>query len=476
MNQQRPRHALSAVAALTVAWIAIGSLVARGVDPAPVGGDDWKYDVLYRKVGKPYRGLITEDTADHVRIRCVIRRPGAPTVVYTEEFRRDEIDHLEKLDDEERRQLTARLDGLARERNELASYLKAIEGKATGGDESPELKTVPWPPDRRVRARCYASTHFRLVSDARDEVIQLAALNLEQVFAAYARTLPPRLSVSRPTTILLMSSSADYQTYARGRGLNLLNPAFYDAAADQIVCLGDLDRLADEVKRVQRNHDAQREKLKQTEDSLKKAYAGKPPAELLKPLEESRRKMKAAEDHNAEDFAKARRRLFQRLYHEAFHAYVNQCVYPAADGELPRWLDEGLAQIFETAVVEVGELRIVHVDKERWDALRAAQTKGTMLSTAELLRAGPRQFVFAHAAEQQASDRHYLASWAVAFDLTFERRLLGTKALDQYVAALKRQTDPLVAFRDLVGQPLTEFEKDHTAYLKRLRPDGTAPK
>ena len=50
----------------------------------------------------------------------------------------------------------------------------------------------------------------------------------------------------------------------------------------------------------------------------------------------------------------------------------------------------------------------------------------------------------------------------------FERKLLGTKALDDYVAALKRGTDPLDAFRDLVGEPLPQFEKEHLQYLKDL--------
>ena len=48
--------------------------------------------------------------------------------------------------------------------------------------------------------------------------------------------------------------------------------------------------------------------------------------------------------------------------------------------------------------------------------------------------------------------------------------------MDDYVRSLNRGTDPLEAFRDLVGQPLPRFEKDFLDYLKRLRLDGTTGK
>ena len=135
--------------------------------------------------------------------------------------------------------------------------------------------------------------------------------------------------------------------------------------------------------------------------------------------------------------------------------------------------NEGLAQIFETAIFEAGELRVGHADKERYEAVRIALARGTLLPLTDLLRSGPAQFQVAHSSSQQASDRHYLASWALAFHLTFERKVLGSKAMDEYVRALKRGLDPLLAFRDLVGQPLPEFEKSYLQYLKSLRQDGT---
>jgi hypothetical protein len=233
--------------------------------------------------------------------------------------------------------------------------------------------------------------------------------------------------------------------------------------------------MGDELDRVRRHHDKVRAELKERETDLMQAYKGKPPPEFLTPIAEARKKIKITEDRNDQAFRQARRRLFQRLYHEAFHAYLANFVYPPAEGEVPRWFNEGLAQIFETAIIEVGELRIGHADETRLAAVRSALARDSLVPLTELLRSGPRQFVVAHGGDKAAADRHYLASWALTFYLTFEKKVLGTKSLDEYVIALHRGADPLVAFRGLVGQPLPKFEKEFQEYLKHLRPDGTSP-
>ena len=112
----------------------------------------------------------------------------------------------------------------------------------------------------------------------------------------------------------------------------------------------------------------------------------------------------------------------------------------------------------------------------RLDAVQKALKKKELLGLTDLLRSGPKQFQVAHASEKQASDQHYLASWALGFYLTFHRKLLGTKALDDYVRALQRGTDPLEAFQDLVGMPLPQLEKEFRQYLGQLQSDGSVNK
>jgi hypothetical protein len=461
-----------------IATVAV--LLAVAVAPsraaATPGGDEWKYDVVHLKKGEPLRGLIEEQGDRKVRIRCIRRRPGRPTIVHLEIIPHGEIARLELLSDADRAALQRRLDALKREWKDLTERLRQLDPRAKGATSSGDdiaLEPVAWPLDDKVKALGFRSTYFNLVANSRPGLAQLAATLLEQVYAAYARFLPPRNPKARPTTILLTRTLAEYQAIARARRLNILNPAFYDPRRNEVVCGSDLERLSDEMEKVDAHHKRLREQVKERRAQLARVYGKKVPPELLPSLMDLDARISKVEAANTRAFARARDRLFRRLYHESFHAYLGTFVYPAAEGALPHWFNEGLAQIFETAIIELGELRVGHADPKRLLAVREAlgnKPKVPLLPLTDLLRAKPEQFLVAHGSnsDKQVSDRYYLAAWALAFYLTFEQRVLGTPALDRYVHALKRGRDPLLAFRDLVGKPLPAFEKQYIDYLTKL--------
>jgi hypothetical protein len=391
-----------------------------------------------------------------------------------EKVTRPEIDRVEKLGDSDREELEQRVKALRRDRELLVAQLKLLDPAAKGKSTIDMVNLLPadWPGDPKVKALKYQSTHFNLVSNAKEEVVQLAAIQLEQLFAAYARAMPPRVAKIEPTTILLTGSVADYKAQAREQGSNLVNPAFYDDAKNQILCGSDLQRLREDLERLHRHHVELYAELDKREKELKQVYKGAIPNEIQGPIDDAKLRIKIAEDQNNKAFVDAQRRLFRPLYHEAFHAYLATAVYPRSEGEVPRWLNEGLAQIFETSIFEAGELRVGRADTKRVAAVREVLKKKE-LPLAELLRSGPKQFQVEHASDRQVSDKHFVTSWALAYYLTFERKVLGTKALDDYVHALQHGTDPLEAFETLVGTPLAQFDKEFHAYLDRLQPDGT---
>src|SRR5262249_11218184 len=153
----------------------------------------------------------------------------------------------------------------------------------------------------------------------------------------------------------------------------LKNPAFYDPSSNRVVCGTDLKRLGEDLAEFRLDARQALDKLAEQEARIVRLYGKSPElARHLQPLKEQRAQYEKAAKANDGKFETATRQLFQTLYHEAFHAYVGNFVYPPAGrgnpdgpGELPRWLNEGMAQVFETAVFEAGELRIGHADRTR---------------------------------------------------------------------------------------------------------------
>src|SRR5262249_46323398 len=150
--------------------------------------------------------------------------------------------------------------------------------------------------------------------------------------------------------------------------------AYFDPVMNQIVCATDLHELADQLDALRKKHRELQQELKRQEAALYKIYKTNPPEEAKQKLVQLQLKIKNADSENAKTFEKATQRLFQTLFHEAFHAYLAGYVYSPAENDVPCWLNEGLAQIFETAILEAGELRVGHADPERLkhvkDALR----------------------------------------------------------------------------------------------------------
>jgi len=444
-------------------------LLALLAGSAAADDDEWIYEVIHLKNGETMRGLIVRETPAEIGFQSVRRKPGRPTLVFPTTLARDQIDSIDKLDE--------------KERDRLAARIKALDPSGKGEllrMQNLDLKAAPWGKDGKGKALSYQSVYFQLVSNSRDDIVRRSAVRLEQIYFAYTRYLPPRFESGDGTTILLAQSLVDYQKRVKDQGSNLLNPAYYDAADNKVVCYCELQKLGEEMEKVRSHHQQLLEDFDAREAELKKIYKNKVPPELMARIVDGRKKVHDVIEKNEKAFRKefedGTRRLMQRLYHEAFHAYLNNFVYPPAEGELPRWLNEGLAQVFEFAILDGEEIRIGQVEKERLARAQDALKKGELVGIVDLLKSGPKQFLVAHATEAQDSDRFYVTSWAVAHYLLFDRRMVGTKAMDEYVHALHKKGDPLDSFKELIGQPLPRFEKEFKAYLENLRSNGTVGK
>jgi hypothetical protein len=438
----------------------------------------WSFDEITLSNGAKYQGLLLDDGPKEVRFQTVRRRPGQPTFTLTWKALRSEVASIKKLTDAERMVLKERIAELDQD--------GSGERKRT---QSLVLEPAMWLGEP-AKGQAYRSDHFELVSGAPGEVTRRAAVRLEQIYAAYARLLPPTNSEGRPTRIQLAPDPDSYKLLLAPLGhTDLLNPAVYDPRANLIVCGSDFRRLGKELEDARFHHAQQIVELDRYEASVKKLYKEPELKRYLDPIKRDRALVYKTDRENGEKFDKAASRLFAVLYHEAFHAYAGTFVYVPltveqvkegkGTGELPRWLNEGLAQIFETAIVEAGELRAECANPARLakvkDAVRGKNGL-RLVPLAELLTAGKDSFLTRHADQSAAADRAYLTCWAAAYYLTFDRRLIGTPKFQTYLRTVNSGGDPRIAFETLVGQPLAAFERDWHAYLLKLHPDGTLAK
>jgi hypothetical protein len=451
--------------------------VAAAQPAPPAGLSNWPFDEIVLKNGAKFQGLILARLPDGVEFRSVYRLPGRPTVTLTSYFNANEIASVKEL--------------AAADRDVLKLKLAELDPSGEGERkrmESLELVAAEWP-DRAGGARAYDSGHFRLVCTGTEELTRRSAVRLEQIYTAFARFLPPTVKAGRPTLFMLATDPAEYKALLGPLDESkLLNPAVYDPANNRILCGSDLARLGTELQSARVHHAQQLASLDRYEGGLQKLYKGDELERHLKGVAAERKRVFVADVNNGAKFTEATVRLFALLYHEAFHAYVATFAYPPlkADdvkagkgtGELPRWLNEGLAQVFETAVVEAGELRADHPDKDRLQRTKdwLKGKGGSLVPLGDLLATGRDAFLASHADQKLASDRAYLTCWALAHYLTFERRLIGTEGFQKYLIAVNSGANPKAAFAAFVGQELPAFEKDWHTYLGQLQSNGVVAK
>ena len=462
----------------TAMGLCLVAVLLAGAEPPPPGGlAKWSFDEIALTNGASLQGLILSDGPQGIRFQSVSRPPAGPTVTITWFLTKAEIARVKRLSDADRAVLKDRLAELDPSGAGERKRMESLELVAT--DE--------WPPGTAKR---YESDYFTLVSTGSDELVRRSAVRLEQIYIAFMRFLPPIAKEARPTKIMLATDEGEYKVLLRSLGkANLLNPAVFDPSTNRVLCGTEMKRLGSELQTARLHLSQQLAALARYESEVAKLYRQ---PELQRYLDASaleRRRVYATDAANGARFDRATAGIFAVLYHEAFHAYVGTFVYPPlkpdevkagrGTGELPRWLNEGLAQVFETSVVEAGELRADTPHRDRLARVKESlrDKKGPLLvPLADLLLTGKETFLASHRDQRSTTERAYLTSWALAYYLTFERHLIGVEAFRKYLVAVNSGGDPRKAFEELVGQELPAFERDWHGYLLRLQNDGTLTK
>jgi hypothetical protein len=441
---------------------------ASAQQPADDSPGRWQLEVIIRADGSQYRGLVQRETEAEIDFAEIVQPAGKPMYAVIRGIPHNDVRSIERLKKADHEELVERFHRFRHRAVIEAGHLEEVNLSPVHGARAATLRyDGPW---------------FTLTSTTDDERTRQCVVRIEQIFRAYRTLLPPRQVLPQPLAVVLYGSLDDYRSRLRQLDLALDNSAFYSPRERTILAGSELNLFAERLAQVRREHDQTKRTYSRLNAEFAKSMsvlsgelkaAGFSDEEAAAEIRQRKATWNAQMEStlatnrerqrtNEQKFAEVTGEMFARLYHESFHAYLGTFVYPPDRHHVPRWLNEGLAQVFETGQLDGDSLRIDAPDRDRLKQLQADLAEQP-LTLAQLRGAEEHEFLGPHG--DSRSQRHYLYAWGLAYHLAFEARLLGTPRLDAYVDPAAEELDPLVRFEKLVGQPLPEFERSWRAAM-----------
>lgn len=469
----------TATAVLGVCCWAVAVRAADGPRPSPSqdwsDGGQWPKDRVELVTGRVCQGLIESDD-DNWLCLAEIRQPrGRPMYLVIQTIERSAIARVDRLDPGPRAQLKQRIEQYINRARIEQGRMEAVRLAVVERDNT--------------RYQAYSGKWFDLESSTDEETTRRIIVRVEQVFTAYRQVLPPRTEPKRRLRLLVFGSMGAYEDHLRGAGLAIGNPAAFVEKDNLVVAGGNLGRFAAQLAQVSAQNAEVRAQLVQIKAELprrleevgKKLAAQNLPRDRIAWLlikeraqadEEIRKKEMEIRQFNRQIkqvFDQATQQMFARLYHEAFHAYLENYVFPSDTHDVPAWLNEGLAMVFEGAILESDTLRIDAPNEAALRLLKEDVRRGRHLPLAELLASERKDYLQQAGAPSGQPDRLYCHAWGLAYYLAFEKHLLAKPALTDYVRPPLPGQTPADRFERLTGTSLKRLQADWHEYVLRLR-------
>lgn len=446
-------------------------VLAIGRETAGAQPEDWPMERLIVRPNREYHGLLLDKTERQLEFAEIVRPRGKPMYAIIHAIPADRVRSYDRLEGAERAKLQERFEALRNRALIEAGRMEAVQLSTVQRDGVDHL--------------LYDGPWFTMLSAADEQTTRRCIVRVEQTFRAFRQLLPPRIRRAASFQIVLYGSSSEYRAALERWQVEIEHPAFYSPERNVIVAGTDLDRFAVELaKSLEENEKTRKQllSLRSAHDELLAQVAAEMKQNGFSPdaieLEiGSRRaawkKQQAALETeidrvkrlNAGKFDEVSRAMFRRLNHEAFHAYLENYVYPHDEFDMPRWLNEGLAQVFEHAQLDADTLRVDAPARELLPKLQA-DLKSQPLPLKELL-SSDESLASAHS-NNETTRRRYLYAWGLAYYLAFHRSGLGSQEFEAYIAKDGRGS-PIARFERYVGLPLAEFEQQWRKEMLQLR-------
>jgi hypothetical protein len=162
--------------------------------------------------------------------------------------------------------------------------------------------------------------------------------------------------------------------------------------------------------------------------------------------------------------------LRRTLQHEAFHQFALKAI----GGELPIYLNEGLAQVFEEAIYTGDRFLMGQVPPRRLRQLRDDLSNNTLLPLKTLMTLSPERWAANLARDQALGATQYNQSWAVVHYMAYGE---GGRNGAKIVRMLRLIGDGInadEAFTQAFGNRLDGFAAGFDRHVAALRPTPEA--
>jgi len=434
---------------------------------------EWTFDVLELQDGTRYQGLVLADREAEIDFAEIFRPPGKPMFAVIRPVVPGQVAKKTLTSGADRDRLAARFQQFRNRARIEAGRMENVTLRKAAG-EAGQFWTYegPW---------------FRLESTADETMVRRCVVRAEQIFRAYRQLLPPAHQQRTGLRLLIFGSTDEYQRHLSEYGLTFASPAWFSQARNLVVAGGELNSFNRRLQQTQSQNEEVRRQYKMLRSSFSSRLAavidqmkqrGYTSAQIEQEVklrsaawqreyDEALSRLDLAAAQNEAAFAKVTGQMFAQLYHEAFHAYVENYVCAEDGRAFPLWLNEGMAQIFETGQIEADSLRIDAPDRKRLAELKNDLRGERPLTIQEILLADEQRFL--NPASNRSAQRYYLYSWGLAYYLVFDQNRFRPDVLDAF---LRNADDfgPAARFTRLVDMPIAKFERLWREAVLAMRP------
>jgi hypothetical protein len=166
--------------------------------------------------------------------------------------------------------------------------------------------------------------------------------------------------------------------------------------------------------------------------------------------------------------------LRRTLQHEAFHQFAHSAIHP----DLPAWLNEGLATVFEEGIFLGRSFSLGQVPPRRVRQLKMDIDNGKLIKFSKMMTMSLDEWSQALSGHGTRGATQYNQAWAMCHFLIFARGDGGEpiyrKRFLDLLSRIHHDEDPMAAFTAAFSGNIDGFQKRFAEFARNLQPTAEA--